>query len=108
MSKVTMDQHVEWVTLQVRRWFETEEPEFAPALIAYIRRSNKEDGNEPPPEGGEWDEDVEYLAEQAQEFATTRLIHGCGTALARELVRDALSEADWLELAGQWLEAERK
>jgi len=99
-----MDQHVEWVTLQVRRWFETEEPEFVPAVIAYIRRQNKEAGNEPPADGEPFDEDVEYLADEAEAFATRRLIPRCGSALARDLVRDALSEADWLELAGQWLE----
>ena len=91
--------HEGWITLQVRQWFDQQRPDFIPATIEFIRQQNAEAGNEP----GFTGEDTEYLADEMLNYAVRELAPYLRTDIVSELVRDALSEAEWLELAGELL-----
>lgn len=92
--------HETWVTRVVRQWFAEEHPDVIPGMIREIREMNREAGNDPEDSSGD---DVEYLADKAEEFAKQALTPYAGHSLVREFLLDCLSEAEWTELATDWL-----
>lgn len=106
--------HEDWVTSRVKSWLDATRTAAIAGVVAYIKSENasaRADGFDNPDFS---DEDVEYLADQLEEIAKRALgVADAMTAaetpddyIRRDFIYDCLSEADWTDLAQDYLNPE--
>lgn len=94
---MTDDAHIEYVTGQVRDWFEQHHKAKITEWLDEVARMNQDAGNIDCE-----DEDLEWLSGQMEDFTARQLIAPLESGIVKWLLSDALSEAEWLDLAAEY------
>lgn len=97
------ESHVSYVTREVHNWLDNEHRTFVDEKLRYIREQNAEALRDYPDSMADHDEDIEYLAGELEAFAVSELVSPYSGTITAHLMSDALSEADWADIALEYL-----